>query len=129
MCIDRLKEGKKPICVLSCSMRAFEFGPVHELMMKFGKLRELEEMPSGDRTHPSVIFRPSQAKKQIVSWDAERALRLWKGRGPHAPQGAPDLFKKKEDLSEIPAHTIGRDRLTLKAKSTEELMYFTTDND
>jgi anaerobic dimethyl sulfoxide reductase subunit B len=127
MCIDRLKEGKKPLCVLSCSMRAFEFGPLDQLIVKFGRGQELEEMPSGDRTHPSVVFRPSQGKRQIVPWDAERALRLWKPRGPYAPQGAPDLFGKKEDF--IPARGVGRDRLTLKAKSAEELMYFTTDND
>jgi anaerobic dimethyl sulfoxide reductase subunit B (iron-sulfur subunit) len=129
MCIDRLKEVKKPICVLSCSMRAFEFGPLHELEARFGRIHELEEMPSGDLTSPSVVFKPPQTKKQIVSWDVETALKLWKSRGPHAPQGAPVLFEKTEDLTEIPPHTIGRDRLVLKAKSVEEFMYFTTDND
>jgi len=129
MCIDRLEGGEKPICVLSCSMRAFEFGPLHELEARFGRINELEEMPSGELTSPSVVFKPSQAKKEIFSWDVETALKLWKSRGPHAPQGAPVLFGKKEDLTEIPPHTIGRDRLVLKAKSVEEFMYFTTDND
>ena len=36
MCIDRLKEGLKPICVLSCSMRALEFGPMEEIVRKYG---------------------------------------------------------------------------------------------
>jgi anaerobic dimethyl sulfoxide reductase subunit B (iron-sulfur subunit) len=38
MCIDRLEEGLKPICVLSCSMRALEFGPLDELTKKYGDL-------------------------------------------------------------------------------------------
>jgi anaerobic dimethyl sulfoxide reductase subunit B (iron-sulfur subunit) len=77
LCIDRLEEGKPPICVLSCSMRALEFGPLEELIAQFGPRRELEEMPSGDVTHPAVVFKPSQPKKQIVPWEANRALSLW----------------------------------------------------
>jgi DMSO reductase iron-sulfur subunit len=37
MCIDRLKQGLAPICVLSCSMRALEFGPVEELKKRYGQ--------------------------------------------------------------------------------------------
>lgn len=36
MCIDRLEQGLTPICVLSCSMRALEFGPLDELKKKYG---------------------------------------------------------------------------------------------
>jgi DMSO reductase iron-sulfur subunit len=36
MCIDRLEQGQSPICVLSCSLRALEFGPLEELQKKFG---------------------------------------------------------------------------------------------
>jgi len=35
MCIDRLEQGQTPICVLSCSLRALEFGPLEELQNKF----------------------------------------------------------------------------------------------
>jgi DMSO reductase iron-sulfur subunit len=37
MCIDRLEQGLNPICVLSCSMRALEFGPLEELKKKYDK--------------------------------------------------------------------------------------------
>lgn len=37
MCIDRLEQGLTPICVLSCSLRALEFGPVEELREKYGQ--------------------------------------------------------------------------------------------
>lgn len=42
MCIDRLEEGLKPICVLSCSMRALEFGPLEGLIKKYGDLKRLD---------------------------------------------------------------------------------------
>ncbi len=128
LCIDRLKEGKKPICVLSCSMRALEFGPLNDLTEKFGRLRELDDMPSGKLTRPSVVFKPSQSKRQIVYWDTERALDLWKKRGSLSHE-ATDLFESVKDLTEIPPFTIGRDRLVLKAKNSAELMYYTTDDD
>jgi len=45
MCMDRLEQGNQPICVLSCSMRALEFGPIEELREKYGDLNPLAEMP------------------------------------------------------------------------------------
>lgn len=129
LCIDRLNEGKAPICVLSCSMRALEFGPLQELTAQFGNLRRLEEMPSEDLSRPSVVFKPSPPKRLIVAWDATKALDLWKKRGPYAPQDAPDLIKGTEDLTDIPPNTVGRDHLVLKPKTLEEFMYRTTDDD
>jgi len=129
MCIDRLNDGKKPICVLSCSMRALEFGPMDELQAKFGGMRELEEMPPGRITEPSVIFKPPEEKKKILSWNAEKALELWKRRGPYAPEGAPDLFDRVEDVNRLSDGMIGRNRLVLKPESVQELMYYTTDDD
>ena len=45
MCIDRLEEGLKPICVLSCSMRALEFGPLPEMIKRYGNLNRLDAKP------------------------------------------------------------------------------------
>jgi len=36
MCIDRLEEGITPLCVLSCSLRALDFGPLDVLREKYG---------------------------------------------------------------------------------------------
>jgi len=129
MCIDRLEEGKNPICVLSCSTRAFEFGPIDELANKFGQLRELEEMPSGDVTRPSVVFKPPQPKRQIIPWDAEKALNLWRNRVLLPSENTPHIFKNGEDVTHIHPNTIGKDHLVLKAKNVEDLMYYTTDYD
>jgi anaerobic dimethyl sulfoxide reductase subunit B (iron-sulfur subunit) len=129
MCLDRLTEGKKPICVLSCSMRALEFGPLEELVSRFGDLRQLEDMPSPKATTPSVVFKVHSPKKPLLPWDEKKALDLWKKRGPYALPDAPDLFQEEEELTHINPRTVGRDRLVLKARNVEEFMYYTTDND
>jgi anaerobic dimethyl sulfoxide reductase subunit B len=129
MCLDRLKEGKKPICVLSCSMRALEFGPLEELVARFGDLQRLEDMPNPKATHPSAVFKAHEPKRAILPWDAKRSLDLWKKRGPFALPDAPDLFQKEEELTGIQPGTVGRGRLVLKPRSTEGFMYSTTDND
>ena len=129
MCIDRLETGKNPICVLSCSMRAFEFGPIDELANKFGQLRELEEMPSGDVTRPSVVFKPAQPKRQIIPWNAEKALNLWRRMAVLRPENTRYIFKKGEDTTRIHPDTTRKDHLVLKAKNAEDLMYYTMDYD
>jgi anaerobic dimethyl sulfoxide reductase subunit B (iron-sulfur subunit) len=129
MCIDRLREGKQPICVLSCSMRALEFGRITELRKRFGHLQQLEEMPSADLTLPSIVFNPSQPKRQIVTWNAEKALQLWRNRGPYLPETSRPLFDNVQDVTEIPSGMVGKNRLVLKAKNRDALMYYTTDDD
>jgi len=130
MCLDRLQEGKKPICVLSCSLRALEFAPLDELVARFGNLQQLEDMPSPGITLPSAVFKAQDAKKPILHWDAKKAIDLWGKRGPYAPADAPDLLESPEDLTRIPLpRTLGRDRLVLKAKNAAEFMYYTTDDD
>jgi len=128
MCIDRLEKGLKPICVLSCSLRALDFGPIDELERRYGNLKHLEEMPSGDITKPAVVFKPHDKKRQIVTWDADKSLELWKSRGPFA-RGMSDVFQKKEDLTQAPQNIVGRNKLALKNKSVKELMYYTMDDE
>jgi len=129
MCLDRLEEGKKPICVLSCSLRALEFGPLDQLRSQFGDLQQLEELPSPRITFPSVIFKRPGPKKIILPWDAGKAAELWRKRGPSATSDVPDLLAPGEDLKAVLPGTVGRDRLVLKAKNMEEFMYYTSDND
>jgi anaerobic dimethyl sulfoxide reductase subunit B (iron-sulfur subunit) len=110
-------------------MRALDFGPMDELMAKYGNLRQLDDMPGGNITKPAAVFKPHDGKREIVPWDADRALELWKSRGPFAPEGLPDVFQKKTDLTEVPENFVGRDRLVLKAKGVGELMCYTTDDE
>lgn len=67
--------------------------------------------------------------KQRIPWDADRALELWRQRQPHAGQPLPAIFADKSVVAQVPQEIVGRNRLVLKARSTEELMYYTTDDE
>lgn len=129
MCIDRLEMGLKPICVLSCSMRALEFGPLGELTEKYGNLHRLKEMPKDSITRPAVIFKPADPKKQIVPWDANKAIELWRERQPHEGRPLPDVFDTILEVTDAPVDIVGRNKLVLKAENCKKLMYYTTDNE
>jgi anaerobic dimethyl sulfoxide reductase subunit B (iron-sulfur subunit) len=129
MCIDRLEQGAIPICVASCSMRALEFGPLEELEKKYGKLKRLEDMPKETITRPAVVFKAAAPKKPVVPWDANKALELWRKRQPHQGEPLPDIFSTEADVTAAPEDIVGRNRLVLKAKDSEELKYYTTDNE
>lgn len=129
MCIDRLEQGLKPICVLSCSMRALEFGPIDHLSERYGNLRRLQDMPKDSITRPAVVFKPADPKKRIVSWDSERVLDLWQKREPHSNEPLPDVFYTKTDLTKDHQDIIGRNKLVLKAKNSVEQKYYTTDDE
>jgi len=129
MCIERLEQGLTPICVLSCSMRALEFGPIDELEKKYGHLKRLEDMPKDSITKPAVVFKPADPKRQVIPWDSKRALELWQKRQPHEGEPLPDVFTEISEVTEAPQEIVGRHKLVLKAKNSQELMYYTTDNE
>ena len=60
-CIDRLTEGKDPICVEACPMRALDAGPLDQLMAKYGKSRDAEGFVYSAELVPSVVFQPRLA--------------------------------------------------------------------
>jgi anaerobic dimethyl sulfoxide reductase subunit B (iron-sulfur subunit) len=129
MCIDRLEQGLQPICVLSCGMRALEFGPLDELEQKYGHVKQLEDMPRDSITQPAVVFKLADPKKQVIPWDSERALELWQKRQPHGDEPLPDIFADKSDVTQAPQDIVGRNKLVLKARNTRELMYYTMDDE
>ena len=129
MCIGRLEQGLKPICVLSCSMRALEFGPLEELVKKYGNLRRLEDMPKDTITRPAVVFKPSDPKNQVIPWDHERALELWSNRETSNGEPLPKVFRSISDVTEAPHEIVGRNKLVLKARNAEELKYYTMDDE
>jgi anaerobic dimethyl sulfoxide reductase subunit B (iron-sulfur subunit) len=110
-------------------MRALEFGPLDELRQKYGEVRQIEEMPRATITEPAVILKPADPKKMVIPWDYRRALELWQKRQPADGEPLPDIFADISDVTEIPEKVIGRNRLVLKAKNSEELMYYTTDDE
>lgn len=129
MCIERLDKGLKPICVLSCSMRALEFGPIDEIRKKYGNLRRIEEIPKDSITNPAVVFKRKDEKKEIIPWDSDRALELWQKRHPDSGVPLSDVFTNKKDITQVPDGTIRSNRLVLKAKNVKELMFYTMDDE
>lgn len=117
MCIDRLKKGELPICVMSCPLRAFDFGPLEEMEAKYGKLRQLDEMPDPSITNPCFIVKPHQEKQQLIPYDKERALALMKERGDLGT-----LYESTEDMTNIPTGTVGRGSLRMKHSNAASLL-------
>lgn len=124
MCIDRLERGELPICVLSCPTRALDFGPLDSLVDKYGGKRDIEDMPNSQITKPSIIFKPHRPKRQLVSYDTDKALGLLMKRAP-----LPPLFTSPRDVTDIPERTIGRGQLVIKHSSVEELMECTRNDE
>ena len=58
LCTDRLAEGKPPICVAGCPMRALDAGPIEELITRYGDVREAEGFIYSSELKPSIIFKP-----------------------------------------------------------------------
>ncbi|MBJ9640383.1 4Fe-4S binding protein, partial [Citrobacter sp. FDAARGOS_156] len=58
-CHERVAEGKKPICVESCPLRALDFGPIEELRKKHGTLAAVAPLPGAHFTKPSIVIKPN----------------------------------------------------------------------
>jgi anaerobic dimethyl sulfoxide reductase subunit B (iron-sulfur subunit) len=129
MCVDRIETGEIPICVHSCSLRALDFGPIDELRKRYGDRNSLDDLPDGSLTLPSAVFKPRDEKKQLIPWDGNKALDLWQQRGPYAPADIPPTFTDKQAVMNPASGTRGREQLVLKAKTAEELMIATRDDE
>lgn len=124
MCIDRLRQGEKPICVLSCPARSLDFGPLHTIVDRYGEVRDLEDLPDSQITRPSIVFKPHAKKVQLVPYDTDRALQLLMARDP-----LPRLFSSPADVLEIPSGTVGRTEFAFKHESAGELMRLTRNDE
>jgi len=110
-------------------MRALEFGLIDELLNKYGNLRSIEDMPRDSITRPAVVFKPSDRKRQVIPWDYHRTLELWQKRESQEGELLPDVFSEISDVTQAPQGIVGRNKLVLKAKNSEQLMYYTTDDE
>ncbi|UCD85656.1 MAG: 4Fe-4S dicluster domain-containing protein [Deltaproteobacteria bacterium] len=60
LCREQWQEGKKPICVEACPMRALDAGPLSELKKKYGELKEGTGFVYSSEIKPSIIFKPKK---------------------------------------------------------------------
>ena len=74
MCVDRLAEGMQPACTMSCPLRAFDFGPLDELIGKYGDVRYCEGMPSPEATKPAFLIWNPREKTPLLPYDAAEAI-------------------------------------------------------
>ena len=127
MCIDRLEQGDKPICVMACNFRALDFGPLSELKAKYGTNSQLAGMPSPTLTQPSIIFKPRDAvpRKQLLPYDTSKALTLFAQR----PDGLTPNYASASDVTTIPSGLIKRNKLVLKPGTAAEIMEYTKDDE
>jgi anaerobic dimethyl sulfoxide reductase subunit B (iron-sulfur subunit) len=125
MCVDRLEQGKLPACVEVCPMRALDFGKLSDLETKYGTTSDLPDLPSSATTKPAVIFKPIEPKKQLVSYDASRAVTLMGQR----PNGLPQIYTSASALTPASDGVVGRSKLNIKPSSTVELMAVTQNDD
>ncbi|HWQ74966.1 MAG TPA: 4Fe-4S dicluster domain-containing protein [Syntrophomonas sp.] len=116
MCIDRLEKGEKPMCVVSCPLRAFDFGPLEEMEAKYGSLRQLSGMPD-PVTRPAFIVRPHVDKKQLLPYDENKALELMQQRGDMGT-----VFETVEDVTRVAEGVVPRTQLKMKHANGQELM-------
>ncbi len=72
LCLDRLAENKKPICVDACIMRALDAGDMEELKAKYGDVCEAVGFAYSSNTKPSVIFKPKYLQDRRKSGKNER---------------------------------------------------------
>ena len=120
MCIDRLEQGLLPVCVEACQMRALDFGPMQDMISKYGTNRDLEDVPDSSVTKPAVIFKPHAAKKQLVPYDVNRAIDLLGKRDTIAQ--LPPLYTNPTDATQTSPGLVGRDKLILKPTNTTQAM-------
>ena len=56
-------------------------------------------------------------------------LPLWQKRQAEDGEPLPDVFGELSDVFDAPVDRVGRNRLILKPKNSEELLYCTTDDE
>ncbi|MCR5583400.1 MAG: dimethylsulfoxide reductase subunit B [Eggerthellaceae bacterium] len=65
-CKDRVVEGKNPICVDACPLRALEFGTVEE-MAKLGERGNIAPLPASSYTNPNLYIKPTDDARPAES--------------------------------------------------------------
>lgn len=82
-CYSRVAEGKQPICVESCPLRALEFGPIEELRQKHGTLAAVAPLPRAHFTKPNIVIKPNANSARpaipLVIWLIRRKCKMGNG--------------------------------------------------
>lgn len=64
-CVNLVSQGRSPVCVDACVMRALEFGDLEELRRKYpGAVRDVAGLPDSSLTSPSILINPKYVAKR-----------------------------------------------------------------
>lgn len=55
-CISRVKDGKAPICVEACPMRALQFDDAEKIASEYGDLKSIPPLPDENVTKPNCVY-------------------------------------------------------------------------
>ncbi len=125
---ERLEKASKPSPVLEVEQRK-GFNEVDKGFDRETAYEQAMRCLNCGTTVPSVVFKREDPKRQVVPYNAGRALELWQKRHPANGEELPDIFEKSEDVLNIPDEAYGRNRLVLKPCDNEELMFYTRDDE
>ncbi len=64
-CKDRVVEGKMPVCVEACPLRALDFGDIEELRSEFGDVASVSPLPDSSVTRPNIVITPPVASRAV----------------------------------------------------------------
>ena len=67
-CVERLDQGRAPVCVAACPSRALEFGLLDDLREKYGDCAAVAPLCDPSLTGPSVVIK---APHNAVAWDSD----------------------------------------------------------
>jgi len=124
MCIDRLVQGLQPVCVMSCMMRALDFGPLSTLKKNYPTaVTTLNGMPASQGVNPSILFKPQDSRSALVSYDPNQVLSLMASR----PSGLPQVYTNSSAVTTDTLGLSGRQSLNMHLNS-EQLMKATMDD-
>ena len=125
MCIDRLEQGNKPMCVLACNARALDFDTLANLKTRYGGNSQLSGLPNPSLTNPAVVFTAMRKKTQLIPYDQTEASTLLSQRG-----GYPALYSSPADVADPTGTYVKRKQeLVLYAQTTAESLQVTKNDE
>jgi anaerobic dimethyl sulfoxide reductase subunit B (iron-sulfur subunit) len=65
-CLERRAEGKPPICVAGCPMRALDAGPLEDLQAKYGGAHHAVGFTYKTKIRPAVVFKPKPESAAVA---------------------------------------------------------------
>jgi len=82
-CADEIDQGKPPVCVAACPMRALDFGSKDEMELRHGRTQVYAPMPDAELTNPSLVLKQHNSshnnqKRHSKIWPEKQAgLQEW----------------------------------------------------